>query len=86
LRIISIILSDTDREAFEKSPPYKLGYFRSILRSVFMMFLMPLIIRKDENPPSDNHCEGKLMLQPMERQQDENDKKTLDGKCSLEVW
>jgi hypothetical protein len=40
---------------------------------------VPFIIKKDENPPSDNNCEGKLMIQPMERQQGKNDKKTLDG-------
>jgi hypothetical protein len=41
---------------------------------------------KNKDPPSDYHCEGKLILQPMERQQGKNDKKTLGGQCSLEVW
>jgi hypothetical protein len=41
---------------------------------------------KNENPPSDCHCEGKLILQPKECQQGENDKTPLYGQCSLEEW
>jgi hypothetical protein len=44
-----------------------------------MMILMTLIIMKNENPPSDYHSEGKLILQPMEHQQDENDKTPRDS-------
>ena len=29
-----------------------------------MMLLMPLIIRKDKNPPRENHHEGKLICHP----------------------
>ncbi len=41
---------------------------------------------KNENPPSDYHSKGKLILEQMERQQGENDKTPLDGQCSLEEW
>ena len=41
---------------------------------------------KNENPPSNYHGEGKLIVEPMERQQGENDKTPLDGQCSLEEW
>jgi hypothetical protein len=51
-----------------------------------MMILMTLIIMKNKNPPSDYHSEGKLILQPMEHQQGENDKTPLYGECSLEEW
>jgi len=41
---------------------------------------------KNEIHPSDYHCEGKLILQQIERQQGENDKTPLYGQCSLEEW
>jgi hypothetical protein len=59
-------------------------FFRGILD--IMMFSMTLIIMKNENPPSDYHCEGKLILQPMERQQGKNNKTPLYSQCSLEEW
>ena len=51
-----------------------------------MMFSLTLIIMKNENPPSDYHGEGKLIVEPMERQQGENDKTPLDEQCSHEEW
>jgi hypothetical protein len=59
-------------------------FFRGILD--IMMFSMTLIITKNKNPPSDYHCEGKLILQLMERQQGKNDKTPQDSQCSLEEW
>jgi hypothetical protein len=41
---------------------------------------------KNENHPSDYHCEGELILQQIEHQQGENDKTPLDVQCSLEEW
>jgi hypothetical protein len=47
---------------------------------------MTLIIMNNENHPSDNHGEGKIILQQIECQQGENDKTPLYGQCSLEEW
>jgi hypothetical protein len=41
---------------------------------------------KNEYSPSAYRCEGKLILEQMERQQGENNKSPLDGQCSLEEW
>ena len=59
-------------------------FFRGILD--IMMFSLTLIIMKNENPPSDYHGEGKLIVEPMERQLGENDKTPLDEQCSHEEW
>ena len=59
-------------------------FFRGILD--ILMYSMTLIIMQNENPPKDYLYEGNLILQPMECQQSEIDKKPLYGQRSLEEW
>jgi hypothetical protein len=71
---------------FKNTSPVTESAFVAILARNFRHFSMTLIIMKNENPPNAYRCEGKLILEQMERQQGKNDKTPLDGQCSLEEW
>ena len=56
---------------FKNTTPVTESAFSAILSRYLnsMMFLMPLIIGKDENPPRDNPYEGKLICNLLECRQ-----------------
>ena len=64
---------------FKNTSPVMESAFVAILARNFRHFSMTLIIMKNKNPPSAYRCEGKLIVEQM-------DKTPLDGQCSLEEW